>query len=154
MIERKQYLLRFIIKGCFWIIVSVLVLPATSAVYAQDADEEGEIFWGGDEEEVVGFVVVLGMGGFKPEIRRKIQARGISGLMIVRHGDQVAVSGKHNPVFGRAVAGRDVEVKAVSQIDDRATVERDLTDLTVGTGGSFEDHLVTSRGKGRGCDCS
>ena len=51
MIERKQYLLRFIIKGCFWIIVSVLVLPATSAVYAQDADEEGEIFWGGDEEE-------------------------------------------------------------------------------------------------------
>ena len=31
--------------------MSVLVLPATSAVYAQDADEEGEIFWGGDEEE-------------------------------------------------------------------------------------------------------
>ena len=53
MIERKPYsMLTILLQGCLWIIVSMLVLSPTSLVYAQDPDdEEGEIFWGGDEED-------------------------------------------------------------------------------------------------------
>ena len=52
MIERSPYLIFSILAKIFLLaILFLLVLPTTSVVHAQDPDEEGEIFWGSDEEE-------------------------------------------------------------------------------------------------------
>ena len=52
MIERSPYSIFSILTKVFLLaILFLLVLPATSVVHAQDPDEEGEIFWGSDEEE-------------------------------------------------------------------------------------------------------
>ena len=52
MIERRPYSLFSILSKVFLLVIMfLLVLPTTSVVHAQDPDEEGEIFWGSDEEE-------------------------------------------------------------------------------------------------------
>ena len=52
MIERSPYSIFSILAKIFLLaILFLLVLPTTSVVHAQDPDEEGEIFWGSDEEE-------------------------------------------------------------------------------------------------------
>ena len=52
MIERSPYSIFSILAKVFLLaILFLLVLPTTSVVHAQDPDEEGEIFWGSDEEE-------------------------------------------------------------------------------------------------------
>ena len=52
MIERSPYSIFSILTKVFLLaILFLLVLPTTSVVHAQDSDEEGEIFWGSDEEE-------------------------------------------------------------------------------------------------------
>jgi hypothetical protein len=52
MIERRPYSFFCILAKVFLLaILFLLVLPTTSVVHAQDPDEEGEIFWGSDEEE-------------------------------------------------------------------------------------------------------
>jgi len=44
-------LLKIVCSYYMWIILSFMVLIPDNYVYAQDPDEEGEIFWGDDEEE-------------------------------------------------------------------------------------------------------
>jgi len=52
MIERSPYSIFSILAKVFLLaILFLLVLPTTSVVHAQDPDEEGEIFWGSDEDE-------------------------------------------------------------------------------------------------------
>ena len=38
------------IKLIFWFLLSIMIVIPDNAIYAQDVDEEGEIFWGDDEE--------------------------------------------------------------------------------------------------------
>ena len=44
-------LLRWVCSCFVWIILSFVVLTPSASVYAQDPDEEGEIFWGDEEDE-------------------------------------------------------------------------------------------------------
>ena len=44
-------LLRWVCSCFVWIILSFVILTPSASVYAQDPDDEGEIFWG-DEEEI------------------------------------------------------------------------------------------------------
>ena len=37
-------------KAIFWILLSIMIIMPTDLAYAQDVDEEGEMFWGEDEE--------------------------------------------------------------------------------------------------------
>ena len=48
----KLFLRINLLQICLWILLSMVILVPTSLLYAQDpGDEEGEVFWGGDEEE-------------------------------------------------------------------------------------------------------
>jgi len=40
-----------LIKNIFWFLLSVMIIIPDNFIYAQDFDEEGEMFWGDDEEE-------------------------------------------------------------------------------------------------------
>ena len=44
-------LLRWVCSCFVWIILSFVVLTPSASVYAQDPDDEGEIFWGDEEDE-------------------------------------------------------------------------------------------------------
>ena len=44
-------LLKWLCSSCVWIILSFMIFLPSAAVYAQDPDEEGVIFWGDEEEE-------------------------------------------------------------------------------------------------------
>ena len=37
-------------KAIFWILLSIMIIMPNDLTYAQDVDEEGEMFWGDDEE--------------------------------------------------------------------------------------------------------
>ena len=39
-----------ILKLVFWFLLSIMILMPNNLIYAQDVDEEGEMFWGDDEE--------------------------------------------------------------------------------------------------------
>ena len=39
-----------ILKLVFWFILSIMIIMPGNIIYAQDVDEEGEMFWGDDEE--------------------------------------------------------------------------------------------------------
>ena len=44
-------LLKWLCSSYVWIILSFMIFLPSAAVYAQDPDEEGVIFWGDEEEE-------------------------------------------------------------------------------------------------------
>ena len=44
-------LLKTVCSYYVWIILSFMILIPDASVYAQDPDEEGEIFWGDEEDE-------------------------------------------------------------------------------------------------------
>ena len=44
-------LLKWLCSSYTWIILSFMIFLPSAAVYAQDPDEEGVIFWGDEEEE-------------------------------------------------------------------------------------------------------
>ena len=39
-----------LIKTIFWFLLSIIIIMPNDRIYAQDVDEEGEMFWGDDEE--------------------------------------------------------------------------------------------------------
>ena len=39
-----------LIKTIFWFLLSIMIIMPNDVIYAQDVDEEGEMFWGDDEE--------------------------------------------------------------------------------------------------------
>ena len=39
-----------LIKTIFWFLLSIMRIMPNDLIYAQDVDEEGEMFWGDDEE--------------------------------------------------------------------------------------------------------
>ena len=39
-----------ITKTIFWFLLSIMIIMPNDSIYAQDVDEEGEMFWGDDEE--------------------------------------------------------------------------------------------------------
>ena len=39
-----------LIKTIFWFLLSIMIIMPNDLIYAQDIDEEGEMFWGDDEE--------------------------------------------------------------------------------------------------------
>ena len=38
-----------LIKTIFWFLLAIMIMVPNDLIYAQDVDEEGEMFWGGEE---------------------------------------------------------------------------------------------------------